>query len=88
MHYTIVMYREPDGSYSVSVPALKGCHTCGDTIAQAIQMAEEAISLFVESLQARGLPVPKDAKQVTVQTKDSPEVMLYRLQLQEEHALA
>ena len=58
MTYTVVLTREPDGRYDVEVPALKGCHTFGDTLPEALQMAERAILLFTESLRDRGLPVP------------------------------
>jgi antitoxin HicB len=34
----------------VSVPELPGCFTQGETIDEAIEMAKEAISLYVESL--------------------------------------
>ncbi|MCE5240964.1 type II toxin-antitoxin system HicB family antitoxin [bacterium] len=83
MQYTVVIYREPDGSYSVMVPALKGCHTCGETLPEAIQMAEEAISGYTECLRARGLPVPRNTASVRVDTRLSPEAMVYLLDVGE-----
>jgi predicted RNase H-like HicB family nuclease len=68
MQYTIVIYREPDGSYSVMVPALKGCHTCGETLPEAIQMAEEAITGYIDCLRGRGLPIPRNTASVRVNT--------------------
>jgi predicted RNase H-like HicB family nuclease len=56
--YTVVLTREPDGSYTVEVPALPGCLTFGESVDEALAMAEDALSLFVESLQANGRPVP------------------------------
>ena len=38
----------------VTVPALPGCITQGDTIDDALAMAKEAIELYVEELQSRG----------------------------------
>jgi predicted RNase H-like HicB family nuclease len=56
--YTIVMVKEPDGRYSVSVPALKGCHTWGSDLVEAGKMAEEAILAYLEGERALGKPVP------------------------------
>jgi len=35
MKMKIVIHREEDGRYSVAVPALPGCYSCGDTLAEA-----------------------------------------------------
>lgn len=77
--YTVVLKREEAGGYSVSVPALKGCHTQGDTLGEALLMAEDAIRLYLESLAARGLPAPPDNPQVTVSMADAAEALMYRL---------
>jgi predicted RNase H-like HicB family nuclease len=42
MTYTVAVLRESDGRYSVSVPALKGCHTWGDTLPEALSHAQGA----------------------------------------------
>jgi predicted RNase H-like HicB family nuclease len=57
--YTIILYPDPEqGGYTVTVPALPGCVTEGETFEEAIAMAKEAIQLYVESLLADGEPVP------------------------------
>jgi predicted RNase H-like HicB family nuclease len=56
--YKILLNKEEDGGYMVTVPALPGCITQGDTIEEAMAMAKEAIELYVEELQSRGEPVP------------------------------
>ena len=58
--YTVVLLREEVGGFSVSVPALPGCHTQGETVPECLDMAREAIQGYVRSLQKRGQPVPKD----------------------------
>ena len=60
--YTVVLMREPDGGYSVSVPALKGCHTQGETLAEALLMAEDAMRLYLEVLEEDGKPIPEDVQ--------------------------
>jgi len=48
------LHKEPEGSYTVSVPALPGCITFGETVENTIEMAKEAIELYIEELQERG----------------------------------
>jgi antitoxin HicB len=59
--YKILLHKEPEGSYTVSVPALPGCMTYGDSVEHAIQMAQEAIELYIEELQERGEEIPDDS---------------------------
>lgn len=42
------------------VPILPGCVTYGDTIEEAISMAEEAIEIYIESLIENGEEVPSE----------------------------
>ena len=74
--YTIVLTREEVGGYSVSVPALKGCHTQGDTLAEALFMAEDAVRLYVESLEARGEAVPRDCPGMLVSPMEIERMMV------------
>lgn len=53
-HYTVVFEREPDGGYHAFCPALKGCHSQGDTYDEAVENIKEAIALYLESLRAHG----------------------------------
>jgi len=59
--YTIIL--QPDreeGGYVVTVPALPGCVTEGDTVEEAIANAEEAIAGYIESLKLAGEPIPEE----------------------------
>ena len=59
--YTIILHPDPEkGGYTVTVPALPGCVTQGETIEEAIAMAKDAIRLYVEALIAEGEPVPQE----------------------------
>jgi antitoxin HicB len=59
--YRIVMKKEPEGGYTVTVPTLPGCITYGENVDEAISMAEEAIELYIEELQSRGDEIPDDS---------------------------
>ena len=61
MRYTVVLEQEPDGGYVVSVPALPGCVSQGDTRSEALSNIREAIELYVEDCRAAGDPVPIEA---------------------------
>ena len=56
--YRILFRKEPEGGYTVLVPALPGCITYGDTIDHA--MAKEAIDGYIETLVAHGEEIPTD----------------------------
>jgi len=60
MTYTVVLLRTSRGRYVVRVPALRGCITEGDNLAEALDNAREAIQAYVESLQIEGESVPED----------------------------
>lgn len=59
MHtYKILLQKEPEGGFTVTVPALPGCITYGDNIDEALAMAKEAIELYLDELKERGEKIP------------------------------
>ena len=59
--YTVVLDPdEEDGGYTVTVPALPGVVTQGETIEEALDMARDAIALYLEDLVADGQPIPRE----------------------------
>ena len=60
--YRILLRQEPEGGYTVIVPSLPGCVTYGDTVEEAIEMAKEAIELYIESLKEHGEEIPTEEK--------------------------
>lgn len=59
--YKILLHKEPEGTYTVNVPALPGCITYGNNIDHAIEMAKEAIELYISELKETGLEIPDDS---------------------------
>jgi len=55
----ILEWDENDGGYTVTVPALPGCITEGDTIQEALENAHEAIKGYLEALKLQGRPLPE-----------------------------
>ncbi len=59
--YTILLDPDPEsGTYAVTVPALPGIVTQGDSVEDAITQAREAIQVHIEGLLADGEPVPEE----------------------------
>ena len=61
LRYTVVLEREADGGYVVSVPVLPGCVSQGNTRAEALENIREAIDLYIEDCRDAGDPVPTQA---------------------------
>ena len=59
-NYTIIFEREDDGGYHVFCPALKGCHSQGDTYDEALNNIQDAIRLYLESLIAYNETIPEE----------------------------
>lgn len=60
--YTVVFEKEPEGGYTVLVPALPGVVTCGRTLREARAMAEDAIRCHLEGLVKDGEPIPEETE--------------------------
>jgi antitoxin HicB len=62
MHtYTVHLTPEPEGGFTVTVPALPGCVTWGADFEQALVMARECIEGLLEALAKAGEPIPFEA---------------------------
>ncbi|MEA2053811.1 MAG: type II toxin-antitoxin system HicB family antitoxin [Candidatus Thermoplasmatota archaeon] len=59
-NYRILFRKEPEGGYTVIVPSLPGCITYGKDIEEAIEMAKEAIELYIGSLIKHEEEIPSD----------------------------
>lgn len=51
MKFNIILETDEEGGFTVSVPALDGCYTQGETEEEAIENAKEAISCYLEGLE-------------------------------------
>ena len=61
--FTIILDRQPEGGYLVTVPALPGCFTEGRTWEEAYEMAADAIRAYCASLLKHGEPIPVDSSE-------------------------
>ena len=57
--YPTVFTLEEDGTYSIIFPDLEGCYTCGDSLEDGIEMAEDALALTLYGYEKEGREIPK-----------------------------
>ena len=67
--FTVHIERGEDNRFVVSVPALPGCFSQGDTYEEAVIMAEDAIRGYLQLAMEKGESIP-------VEKKPSEKVML------------
>lgn len=58
MQYPVVIHKDIDSDYGVTVPDLPGCFSAGDTVDDALVQATEAILCHIEGLMMDDEPVP------------------------------
>lgn len=70
--YPAIFTPEEDGGYSVRFPDLEGCFTCGDDMADALFMAEDALALVLYGYERDGrmIPVPSKAESLKLDSDE------------------
>jgi predicted RNase H-like HicB family nuclease len=58
--YTVILEAEAEGGYHAFCPTLRGCHSQGDTLEEALTNIREAIELYLDSLRAHGERIPSE----------------------------
>jgi len=58
MRYPVVIHKDPNSDYGVTVPDLPGCFSAAETMDEALQEAVEAIECHLEGMLLDGEPVP------------------------------
>jgi predicted RNase H-like HicB family nuclease len=56
----VLLYPGEDGYWIAECPSLPGCLSQGKTKEEAIANIQEAIEVYLESLEARHLPIPEE----------------------------
>lgn len=64
--YTAIFEPAEEGGYVVSVPALPGCATQGETFEDAVYMIKDAIQLYLSALKGDGEEIPQEKEDVVV----------------------
>jgi predicted RNase H-like HicB family nuclease len=61
MRYPVVIHKDSDSNYGVTVPDLPGCFSAGETLDEALDQTVEAIECHLEGLLTDGevIPIPR-----------------------------
>lgn len=62
MKFQVLIQRDEDGRYIASCPAIRGCHSQGDTYEEAIANITEAMELCIEYLEEKNKRELKELK--------------------------
>ena len=70
--YPAIFSPSEDGGFTVSFPDVSGCYTEGDTLAEAIEQAKDALCLMLYDLEEReeSIPVPTRINDVVTESGD------------------
>ncbi len=55
---------EPEGGYTVTVPALPGCLTYGETFEEALAMVDDAIGGWLAVAREEGFSIPEQFEEL------------------------
>ena len=61
-HYKIAVHADPKGGFWAEVPALPGCFSQGETLAELEENIREAIALYLETLKEEGRQAEPDVQ--------------------------
>ncbi len=67
--FRVLIEQDEDGIFVAEVPALPGCISQGSTRKEALENAQEAMELFIESLEAHGDPIPPAITEEIIEIK-------------------
>jgi len=67
MKYRVIIEQDEDGMFIAEVPSLPGCISQGETRTEALKNIQEAIEVYIESLNAHNEPVPPSIEEEIVE---------------------
>lgn len=56
--YPAIFTPEENGKFSINFPDIDGCYTCGDDLADGIEMAQDALTLMLTHLEDEKKEIP------------------------------
>ncbi len=66
LEYTAIFEPAEEGGYVVSVPALPGCITQGETFEEAVAMIKDAMQGYLAVLKEEGEEIPQEKSDVVI----------------------
>ena len=72
------IFTKEDSGYSVVFNDLEGCYTCGDTLDEALEMAEDVLALTLYGCETDGKIIPKPSAIDSISVKKGEFVSLVK----------
>ena len=69
--YPAVFTRDENGQYSVVFQDIENCYTCGDTLEEAIEMAEDVLALVMYGYEKDNKEIPKATDISKIKVKEN-----------------
>lgn len=66
LEYTVIFEPAEEGGYVVSVPALSGCVTQGETFEEATENIKDAIQGYLQVLKETGEDIPQEKADIVI----------------------
>lgn len=66
LEYTVIFEPAEEGGYIVSVPALPGCVTNGETFEHATAMIKDAMEGYLAVLKEEDMDIPEERPEVVI----------------------
>lgn len=66
LEHTVIFEPAQEGGYTVSVPALPGCATQGETFEEATAMIKDAMEGYLAVLKEEGQEIPKELSDIII----------------------
>ena len=73
--YPAVIHDE--GTFWVEFPDLEGCQSCGASLEEVIELAQEALGLYLANLYERHLELPEPSRLETIKTEDGQATYIF-----------
>jgi len=85
--YAGVFENADEGGYAVSFPDLPGCYSQGDTAHEAFDMAQAALTQWIEYLTDKKLPVPAPSDIKNIECENNGFVSLVKVDVRDGRAI-
>ena len=75
--YTRLFHPEKEGGFSIFFPDIEGCYTQGDTMVEALEMAEDALNLMLWDKEENKEPIPHPSMPQDIRLEDPSDCIVW-----------
>ena len=75
--YPAIFHTEKEGGFSIFFPDVEGCYTQGDTMVEAVEMAEDALNLMLWDKEESKEPIPYPSMPQDIRLEDPSDCIVW-----------